>query len=77
MGMFMKRYPHFFILEVYHQKKKGTFSKELVRELVGYTELSTEDLISCNEFGKEFYLFLEDSVNLSSIIKLRTLFVPS
>ena len=46
-------------------------------ELIGSVELRTEDLISLDNFGQEFYLFLEDSINRSSIIKIRSLFVPS
>ena len=57
LGMFMKKYPHFILIEVYHQKNKKD------RELLGYAELHTEDLISLDNYGQEYYLFLEDSVN--------------
>ena len=67
----MKKYPHFILIEVYHKKKNGE------AELIGFTELSSEDLISIDDFGKEYYLFLEDSISRSAIIKIRTLFVPS
>jgi len=73
----MKRYPHFILLEVYHNKKKGRFTSEMTKELIGFCEIPTEDLISLQDFGQEFYLFLEDSINRNSILKLRSLFVPS
>jgi hypothetical protein len=75
--MFMKSYPHSILIEVYHQKKKSRFSSETENELIGFTELYTEDLIQIENFGQEFYLYLEDSINKSSIIKIRSLFVPS
>ena len=65
------------MIEVYHKKKKSRFSKELEDVLIGFTELHSENLINMDNYGQEFYLFLEDSINRSSIIKLRTLFVPS
>ena len=45
--------------------------------MIGFAELATEDLISLENYGQEFYIFLEDSINKSSLIKLRSLFVPS
>ena len=47
------------------------------KELLGFAELNTENLIQIDNYGQEFYLFLEDSLNKSSIVKLRSLFVPS
>lgn len=73
----MKKYPHFILIEIYHQKKKSRFSSELVNDMIGFAELATEDLISLENYGQEFYIFLEDSINKSSLIKLRSLFVPS
>jgi hypothetical protein len=73
----MKKYPHFILIEVYHQKKKSAFSSQMVTEMIGYCELNTEDLISLDNYGQEFYMFLEDSLNRSSLIKLRSLFIPS
>lgn len=49
----------------------------MVSELVGYAEVETENLLSLDDFGQEFYLYLEDSLNRSSMIKMRSLFVPS
>jgi hypothetical protein len=49
--MFMKKYPHFILIEVYHQRKKGRFSSEVVNELIGFAELATEDLISIDNYG--------------------------
>ena len=73
----MKKYPHFLLIEVYHQKKKGVFSSEKNNELIGFAEIATEDLIQIDNYGQEFYIFLEDSLNRSSLVKLRTLFVPT
>jgi hypothetical protein len=47
----MKKYPHFILLEVYHQKKKSRFGTEVENELVGYTELHTESIISLDDYG--------------------------
>ena len=77
LGMFMKKYPHFILIEVYHQKKKSMFGSDTDKELLGYAELHTENLISLDDYGQEFWLFLEDSQNKNSIIKIRSLFVPS
>eukprot|EP00347_Sterkiella_histriomuscorum_P017570 403348829 len=77
LGMFMKKFPHFILIEVYHQKKKSRFSSELVTELLGFAEVETEQLISFDDFGQEMYFYLEDSLNRSSMIKVRSLFVPS
>lgn len=73
----MKKYPHFILIEIYHQKKKSLFSSDLVHEMIGFAELATEDLISLTEYGKEFYIYLEDSPNRNSLLKLRSLFVPT
>jgi hypothetical protein len=73
----MKKYPHFLLVEVYHQKRKSRFSSEVENELIGFTELHTESIISLDDYGQEFYMFLEDSINRSAIVKVRTLFVPS
>ena len=77
LGMFMKKYPHYILIEVYNQSKKRMFSSEGEGELIGFTELATEDLISIVNYGQEFYLYLEDSLNRNAFIKLRSLFVPS
>jgi hypothetical protein len=45
--------------------------------MIGFAELNSEDLISIDYFGQEFYMFLEDSMNRNSLIKIRSLFVPS
>ena len=46
-------------------------------EMIGFAELNTENLISLDNYGQELYLYLEDSSNKNTLIKLRTLFVPS
>jgi hypothetical protein len=74
--MFMRKYPHNIELWIYHQRKKsGTKSGD--EEIIGYAELNTEDLISLDNYGCEVYMYLEDSTNKNSLIKIRTLFVPS
>ena len=79
LGMFMKKYPHFVLLEVYNQAAKGLFGQKTVAQdqLIGYCEVNTEDLIAVDNYGQEIYMFLEDAVNRNSLIKLRSLFVPS
>lgn len=50
----------------------------MVSELIGFCEISTEDLIDLQDkMGQEIYLFFEDSVSRNAILKLRTLFIPS
>lgn len=78
LGMFMKKYPHHILIQIYHRKKKkGMFTKEMEEEMIGYAELNTEDLISLDNYGQELYLYLEDSVNKNTLVKIRTLFVPT
>jgi hypothetical protein len=77
LGMFMKKFSHSILIEVYSQKKKSRFSSENVNELLGFAELNSEDLISLENYGQEFYIFLEDSPNRSAMLKIRSLFVPS
>lgn len=73
----MKQFEHSILIEVYNQKKKGMFSSDLENELLGFAELKTEDLLSLDSFGQEYYIFLEDSLNKNSLVKIRSLFVPS
>jgi|LauGreDrversion4_2_1035121.scaffolds.fasta_scaffold68198_4 hypothetical protein len=51
LGMFMKKMPHFILIEVYNIKKKSVFSQEKENELVGFVELSTEEIISLDNYG--------------------------
>jgi hypothetical protein len=65
---------------VYNKKPKSMFSSGSENELIGFAELPTEELLSLENLGQEFYLFLDTDDprrNKKSIVKLRSLFQPS
>lgn len=73
----MLKKPNNILLEVLSKRKKSVFSSELENELLGTAEITTEQLLEIGNYGQEFYLFLNNSLNPNSIIRLRSLFVPS
>lgn len=64
LGMILATFPHYILIEVYHANKDGD------DELLGHVEFDSSELISVEEVGKEFYMFLEDCKSVNSIIKV-------
>lgn len=70
--MYMQKMPHKVILKVF----TGAAADSV---LLGQAELSTEDLISLNDFGRELILYLKKCPNyeMDAYLKVRVLFTPT